>query len=490
MITRREFLRGVGFGLTCLASTGYAQSRPVTTSRPNVIIVLCDDLGYGDLGCYGHPIIRSPHLDRFAREGIRFTSFYAAAPNCSPSRAGLLTGRTPYRVGMYDVVGKKTQGLTLPTSEITIAKTLAAAGYETAHFGKWHLTPTATPPVGTTKPSSVIPHGFKHSYSKKAPATELVRVFSSWLSSRAGSSSPFFAYIGLHESHEPVNRWSPPAFQQMYAPMPKGDVPDGGVMHPKTKAADRMVYYGCVSQLDSAFGALLRALEENGQRENTVVFFTSDNGPDNRCQYSFGSPGPFRGCKGRLYEGGIRVPALMQWPRGLGGGQTIDEPLISLDLLSTICGIAGVAPPTDRKIDGIDFRPALDGQKLKRTEPLYWAMWEARGGVQYAIRENDWKLLARSEPLPDNVSVIDHIKKGKIIGYELYNLRTDPGESVESSQREPEILARLTDSFRRHQAEVLAEGPMVNLEEHRRKARWAWPSGDFDPDTADDSMED
>ena len=473
--SRREFLRDLGFGAACLASAGLVRGEPPARPRPNIIVLLCDDLGYGDLGCYGHPVIKSPVLDQFAREGVRFTAFYAAAPNCSPSRAGLLTGRTPYRMGMYDVIGKPGCQLSFPDSESTIAEVLGAAGYDTCHFGKWHLDSRSAGSDNKTKPSDVVRHGFKRSYPDTGSATDTVRTFQRWASEHQSAEQPFFAYIGLHETHEPVELWSPQSYRRLYRKMSDVPVPDGSVPRNNAKPQDRPVYYGCVSQLDAAFGNLLEFLEKSGLRENTAILFTSDNGPDDRCPHSFGSPGPFRGTKGRVYEGGIRVPALLQWPGKLPAGMVCDEPVHGVDVLPTLCALAGVPLPQDHVLDGVDFTPALEGQPLKRTEPLYWGMWDARGGVQYAIRDGDWKLLAGAEPLKPEVKIIDHIKNGKIVRYELYNLRTDPGETRDLSETEPEALKRMIDRFTPLHAQILAEGPRVDLEEKRGKARWAWP---------------
>ena len=454
------------------------------SARPNIIIVLADDLGYGDLGCNGSPVIKTPHLDKFATEGVRLTACYATAPNCSPSRAGLLTGRTPYRVGVYDVIPGNAN-MRLREEEVTVAELLKGTGYDTYHAGKWHLTPERRKEKQPSKPAA-LRHGFDTSKSVREAADDnplralgsvedLVR----WVGGRKDQRRPFFAYLALTEPHAPVEKKVDPPYRKMYegkeAEAAARAVPQS-VRQPKAAVwENRTAYFGCVTQMDEAFGKLMKYLDDHKLRDNTFVLFTSDNGPEHRGAYSFGSPGAFRGAKGHVYEGGIRVPGIVRWPGQIKPGTTCDEPIHGTDALPTLCTLAGAKVPADRVIDGVNFLPALDGKKLTRARPLYWGMWAGRGGPQYALRDGDWKVVAFTEPLSKDRRVIEHIKDGKVVKFELYNLRTDSAETTDLSTREPEVFARMKQAFLKLHKEVLAEGPTWDLEEHRGKAQAAWP---------------
>ncbi len=476
MVNRRGFLRALAGGAAASAAPGLAASAAGRrTGRPNVVLVFCDDLGYGDLGCYGNPITKTPNLDRFASGGVKFTHCYAAAPNCSPSRVGLLTGRTPFRVGMYDIMTGATAKRTLPESEITVAELLKGVGYDTFHAAKWHLSRK------DEAPEAAKTHGFDVTEPRSGSATETVAAFARWLDGRGDASHPFFAYLAVHETHEPVQKWSPERYRAMYgqaearraaAGMPYGWVPKYGK---RSRSGDPRVYYGAVSQLDAAFGRLLEVLEERGLRDDTFLFFTSDNGPEHRAGFSFGSPGPLRGAKGHLHEGGIRVPGLLQWPGRTKPGAVCDQPINGTDVLPTLCALAGAAVPTDRVIDGTNLLPALEGNPLTRPRPLYWSMWAGRGGFQYAMREGDWKILAGTPPLPDGRTVLEHIKSGDMARWQLVNLRADPTESKDLSGAEPDRFEAMKRAFLALHREVLAEGPDWDLEEMRKKARYLWP---------------
>jgi arylsulfatase A len=302
------------------------------TSRPNILLVVADDLGYGDLGCYGHPEIKTPHLDQLAREGRKLTACYSAAANCSPARAALMTGRTPYRVGIYNQLAFLTP-LPLRTSEITIASLLRKAGYATAQVGKWHLNGFFNLP-GQPQPND---HGFDHwfavqknalpnhrnpytfvrngipqgpieGYSGPIVAGEAV----AWLTSARDKSKPFFLYVTFNEPHEPIA--TDPRHEAHYR-----------TRHPDDPS--RVAYYGNVTQMDAALGRILQALESEGLTGNTLVWFTSDNGPARTRWHAAGSTGGFREFKGHLSEGGIRVPGFLRWPGRIRSGSTGDAPL-------------------------------------------------------------------------------------------------------------------------------------------------------------------
>ena len=415
-------------------------------ARPNIIILLADDLGYGDLACYGHRHIQSPHLDRLAKDGIRFTDFYAAAPVCSPSRAGLLTGRTPSRMGIHDWIPAKSP-VHLPRDEVTIAALLKGVGYQTCHVGKWHLNGL----FNSQKQPQPNDHGFDHwmatqnnaGYSHENPVNFVrngervgeTKGFSSdlivdeavqWLQDRK-DTNPFFLNLWFHSTHEPV------ATSKQYADL------YAEVMHP-----DKAQYFGNVTQMDAAIGRLLKYLEDQQLAENTLILFSSDNGPETLNRYkggnrSHGSPGSLRGMKLWLYEGGIRVPGILRWPAQVKAGQVIATPVHFCDLLPTLCELAGAELPHQRALDGVSLVPLLRGENLSRSRPLYWQYNRALGASNLAVRDGDWKLLADAEAL------------------ELYNIEEDPKETRLLNSDEPERLEQLTAKLRKMRDEVAAD---------------------------------
>ena len=368
------------------------------TARPNILLVLADDLGYGDLGCYGHPTVRSPNIDRFAREGLRLTDCYSAAPNCSPARAGLMTGRTPTRVGIYNWIPTFCP-MHLRKSEVTIASLLREAGYATCQVGKWHLS-GALDDASQPQPDA---HGFDHwfatqnnalpnhrnpfnffrngqrvgqlrGYSAPLVAAEATK----WLNEQWDRSKPFFLFACFHEPHEPIA--TEPQFARHYAATPPSLAP----------------HHGNITQLDAGFGALLKTLDDLKVREDTLIWFTSDNGPAITGIHPHGSAGPLRDKKGYVYEGGIRVPGILQWPDQLPAGSVSQLPVGGVDVLPTLCAVAGIQPPQDRVIDGVNVLDGLRSTDLwQRPKPLYWQFHRARGDVRVALRDGDWKIVAQ-----------------------------------------------------------------------------------------------
>ncbi|MEX0936279.1 MAG: sulfatase-like hydrolase/transferase [Pirellulales bacterium] len=443
--------------------------------RPNILVVLCDDLGYGDLACYGNATIQTPHLDRLASQGVRFSQCYAAAPVCSPSRAGLLTGRIPNRVGVYDWIPAGSE-VHLPRDEISVAALLKQAGYATAHVGKWHLcgkfNREAHPQPAdhgfdhwfstqnNAAPSHHNPRNFVRlgepvgeleGYSSALVADEAIR----WLDSRGDggqAEKPFCLFVWFHEPHEPI------ASAEQYVEL-----------YPEASKRGEALYYGNVTQMDAAVGRLTSALDERGLAEQTLVWFTSDNGPETLNRYpsawrSHGWPGELRGMKLHLYEGGIRVPGIVRWPGQVEAGQLSDEPICGVDLLPTLCEVAGVEPPDDRPIDGASILPVFQGQQLERETPLYWQYGRALGGPKIAMRTGDWKLLAHVPPADGpggnaQVQSKAHYAGGEPQRYELYNLANDPRESLDLAEREPQRVRRLARRMRELADELRADGP-------------------------------
>jgi arylsulfatase A len=451
--------------------------------RPNILVVLADDLGYGDLACYGHPVIKTPHLDRFAREGLRFTDCYAAAANCSPARTGLMTGRTPTRVGIHNWIPMFSP-MHVRRSEVTIATLLRNAGYATCHVGKWHLNGDFNLP-SQPQPSD---HGFDHWFSTqnnalpnhkdpfnfvrngkpvgplKGYAAPLVADEAiAWLEKGRDEQKPFFLYVCFHEPHEPIA--SDKRFADMYPPLAAGE--------PTRADLSRAAHHGNVTQMDDAFGRLAAALDRLKLSESTFLLFTSDNGPAITGIHPHGSAGPLRAKKGHLYDGGIRVPGILRWPGHTTAGETSDTPICGVDLLPTLCSVAGIPVPSDRKIDGTDILPLLEGKPVVRTTPLYWHFLRASSKTKVAMRIGDWKLLAQldspalkpsADLLPEEMKAI---KTAELVAFELYNLKTDIGEKTDLAKSEPDRLARMSTAMKSLYHKVREESPVWDA--------WTWP---------------
>lgn len=437
-----------GTSLIGLLAAAFVAAEP---PRPNVVLFLADDLGYGDLGCYGHPRIRTPNLDEFARQGVRLTQCYSASAVCSPSRSAILTGRTPHRNGVYTWIAEDSE-VHLRRSEIALPRLLRDAGYATAHFGKWHLNGGLTrrdqPQPGdhgyetwfatqnNAAPSHRNPENFVRNgtpvgrlegYSAPLVVDEAIR----WLSTKRDPAKPFFLAVWTHEPHLPIE--TDPTFQRPYEDLPP----------------DVRQHHGNVSQLDHAFGKLMQALDDRELAGSTLVIFTSDNGPegDGLSGRTRGSTGGLRGRKRSLHEGGIRVPGLARWPGRIPAASTRDVPVIGSDLFPTVLAACGVGRPTDRSIDGANVLPVLVGSArvVERPRPLYWRlhMTPPRENLHIAFREGEWKLLASRD--------FQH--------FELYDLATDPGEQHDLAGREPGRLKAMQARLKAVDAEVLAEGP-------------------------------
>ena len=382
--TRRRRPRQLDEPTAWTSFTASASATLPPPSRPNIVICLLDDAGAGDAGALGHPLLQTPNIDAFAARAVAFSQAYSGAPNCSPSRASLLTGRAPYRTGVYDFLSKQSGAMHLHRRERTIANLLRDSGYATAHYGKWHL---SRGKFGYTP----WRFGFEHSNGSYLAASALLRAFVGWVSlGRTSQDQPFFAYIALWEPHEPVHRWSPRRTQSLYTsrvlaraaaedaavpvgkkgkklrrPPPPASLEElapnvasggGGCVWRLPRRNPPRVYYGAMSQVDESFGTMVRELDRIGQRDNTIVVLTSDNGPEHRELNSWGSSGGLRGAKGYIYEGGIRIPMLVQWPAGIRAAPfVLHEPVHQWDLLPTLCAAAGIAPPTDRTIDGVSL---------------------------------------------------------------------------------------------------------------------------------------
>lgn len=446
--------------------------------RPNILVILCDDLGYGDLECYGHPHIKTPHLNKLAAEGIRFTDFYSAAPVCSPSRVGLLTGRSPNRAGVYDWIPAAgdqprpdaREQVHLRRSETTIPALLKSAGYATCMSGKWHCNSRFNhadqPQPGNfgfdhwfatqnnaapshENPNNYVrngePAGPLEGFSCQIAADELI----DWLTARVAQEqdAPFFAYLAFHEPHEPVA--SPKHLVETYRQVAANE--------------DEAQYFANVTNVDVAVGRVISALEEYKLRENTLVIFTSDNGPETLDRYagasrSYGKADPLRGMKLHTYDGGFRVAGIMSWPARMEGGRVEQTPVTSLDFLPTFCQLGKANVPHHLQLDGTSFLPIMENRSLQRDRPLVWCYFNAINDARVAMRHGKWKVLARLNagefPRLQNVtgSRKNLIMEAALTNFEIYDVENDVAEQknlVNSDDpRIGDLQSMLTTHFR------------------------------------------
>ncbi|MSR31695.1 MAG: N-acetylgalactosamine-6-sulfatase [Gemmataceae bacterium] len=416
--------------------------------QPNIVLFLADDLGWGDLACYGHPLMKTPNLDAFAKQGVRFTQSYSASAVCSPSRSAILTGRTPYRNGVFTWIPEK-QEIHLRKTEMALPKLLREAGYTTCHVGKWHLNshfnqPTQPQPndhgydhwlatQNNAAPSHAFPTNFVRNGVLAGKADDysapfIVKEAASWLANKRDKNKPFFLAVWSHEPHYPIA--AAEKFKALY---------------PGLTDKVQLEHHGCVSQMDFAFGQLMKTLEDMKLAENTVVYFTSDNGPegDGVTTPGRGSTGGLRGRKRAVYEGGIRVPGLLRWPGKVEAGGVCHIPVIGSDLFTTLCQVGGAKIPSDRVIDGGNLLPAVKGEKVERQRPLYWRCDIAPGQMKIAMRIDDWKIVANEA----------------LNRFELYNLATDEKETTDLALQETKEFARMKESLLRLNREIESEGP-------------------------------
>lgn len=398
-------------------------------TTPNIILMMADDLGYGDTGFNGNEIIMTPHLDKMAEEGVKLTHFYAGGPVCSPTRGTCLTGRHYFRYGIWSAnVGH------LPKQEITLARMLKEKGYTTGHFGKWHLgtlNPTSSPKGEKRKPELNFAPPWERDYdrsfvvessvatwnpgSNKNPfyddgvplpgddesllggaARVIVDRAIPFMKEAVDQDRPFLAVIWFNAPHEPIK--AGPEYLKMY----EGH---GEAAH----------YYGCITEMDEQVGRVRESLREWGIAEDTLIFFCSDNGPEGKTikGKKAGTTAGLRGRKRSLYDGGVRVPAVVEWPGKLEGGETVEVPLSTLDYFPTIQSLVQYAMPDSRPIDGQDIMPILAGKTDKRSKAI---PFRAKAGA--TLVKDHFKLI---------------LQKG-----ELYDLSTDWGEENNIAREHPE----------------------------------------------------
>ena len=458
---------------TCLALAwlclGVAELAADDADRPNIVVVLCDDLGYGDIECYGHPHIKTPHLNKLATEGIRFTDFYSAAPVCSPSRVGLLTGRSPNRAGVYNFIPGG-RDIYMRSSEVTIAQLLKNGGYATCMSGKWHcngkFNSTRQPQpdsagfdhwFGTqnnASPSHENPENFVRNGKKVGPLKGyscqlVVDEAVTWLTAQQQKApeQPFFMYVAFHEPHEPIA--SPKRLVERYSSVATSE--------------NEAQYFANVANVDVAVGRLMASLKELGVDKNTLVVFTSDNGPETlnryrRAKNSFGRATPLRGMKLWTTDAGFRVAGIMRWPERIKPGLVVSHPVSSLDFLPTFCDLAKTSIPSDLALDGTNFLPSLENKALQRTKPLLWVFYNALNERRLAMRDGDWKVMAKLNiAKQQNVTKKNEalVKAAKLSDIQIFKITEDIGESEDLSSSMPEKLAELTQRLETHYQELL-----------------------------------
>ncbi len=456
---------------TLVLPPAIAQAQPASPplgDRPNVLFILADDLGWGDLGCYGNKFVRTPNLDRLASEGALFTNFYVCGSVCSPSRCAFFTGTYPARQKIHGhfatAESNRNRGMTqwLDPQVPNLASTLKAKGYITAHIGKWHLT-TETDGAPTTADYGFNYVGATERGAEVDKADPYYRANSTKLFVdqtlefiRSNPNKPFFVQLWTLVPHATLN--PTPAQISKY-----NNLSNPGIPH---KSA-RTLYYASVDDLDTQIGRLMDGLRKLGVSDNTLVVFSSDNGPEeifikNAGHTGVGSPGPFRGRKRSLYEGGVRVPFIVRWPGHVPAGRIDDESIVAgCDLLPTIDHLTGLSLPPDTILDGEIVTDILLGKPRPRTAPL---MWEWRFNIaghpssvspRLAIRDGHWKLLLN----PDRSRV------------ELYDLTTDRMQVDNVAAQNPEVVEKLARQVV-DWSKTLPEGPS---DPGNANNRYPWP---------------
>ncbi|TDC54608.1 hypothetical protein E1212_02365 [Jiangella ureilytica] len=392
--------------------------QPATLSRPNIVLVVMDDLGYGDLSCMGNTILRTPRIDSVAADGITLRHMYAASAVCTPSRAALLTGRYPQRVGLPRVLTPR-DGTGLPAWEYTLPEMLRDAGYRTAMFGKWHL--------GCRPEHYPTRHGFDE-YAGLLYSNDMhpVELFEGEKISTADVDQAALTRAYTDQAIDFVERQAGrPFFVYLAHTMPH--IP----LHVEDEFRGRSAggrYGDVVESLDHHIGRLLDRLDDLGLSDDTIVMITSDNGP-----WFEGSTGGLRGTKLHTYEGGIRVPFVARWPGRIPAGAVSDEPVCLFDLLPTLAGMAGAAVPQDRPIDGVDVSAVLAGGSQPQPRPLFFFHWWTLNAVRYGR----WKLHLDRFPRDPNRA------QGKELP-QLFDLELDPAETYDLRHGRLDVLEHLT----------------------------------------------
>ena len=409
-------------------------------ATPNIVFIFADDWGWGDLSCHGHKWLKTPHIDRLAREGTDFQQFNVLNPVCSPSRTAAMTGQYPARYCVHQHFAapalnhQRNMPDWLDPKAPTLPRYLRQAGYRTGHFGKWHLSNAQTP--GGPKPEKYgIDEFAVFNGGQGWPVPDLHATAANTVAFiKANKAKPFYINVWLHESHTP------------HVPTAKS------LEQWKHLDERKQVYAAVISDGDNAVGAILDALKEEGLADDTVVIFSSDNGPESAAAkagpkkadpdakaagydtyYSVGETGGLRGRKRSLFEGGVRVPFIVRWPGRTPAGATNSATVLTaVDLLPTLCAAAGVKLPSEYRGDGENLLEAFRGKAVARTKPIFWE-WQGKKAEpdwwpRLAVRDGDWKLV-----------LTEDAKRA-----ELYQVTEDRAEAADVAKAHPAVVARLS----------------------------------------------
>ena len=460
----------------CKEKTIKNEEKKAFDKPPNLLLILVDDLGYGDLASYGHHIVKTPNIDKIAKEGIKYTQYYAPSPLCSPSRAGLLTGRMPYRTGIRSWIPDHSD-VHIGENEITLAHLLKAKGYDTAVMGKLHLNggveminqPQAKDmgfdysfviPGGWAKNSKVEsensngrlrrgkifpdnywrngePVGITNKFSGALVADEI----STWLDKQE-KEHPFFIYASFSEVHVPIS--SPKKYLNMYDDYITDTAKDDPYLFhmewSNQPHRGQGEYYANISFMDAQVGKIIEKLKAINELDNTIIIFTSDNGPvtrEARKKWELNMAGEtngLRGRKGDVFEGGIRVPAIVSYPPKIKAGQTSHEPIYGLDWLPTLAELMDFEIPQDRVIDGQSVVNSMVERDVVRNKPMIWGIDYKKNeepDEEWAIREKDWLLIFDREEQPKY----------------LFNIAVDPYQVSNLLEKRDDIVEPLFDKF-------------------------------------------
>lgn len=442
---RRSFLKIVGAGAAALALPGRVRAAG-DERKPNILMIYADDLGYGDLGCYGGKLVATPNIDRLAAAGVRCTDGYATAPVCAPSRCGLMTGAYQQRFGMQGNTDRNAPGYVIPREHKLMPEAMKAAGYVTGHIGKWNVKREAAEAFDevyelidweadyfSDEQGNYIGVNGGHASGKRQGVWGPWREGDEYLTDRLGRRAAEFI-----EKHKAETFFLYLAFNAVHSPWQAKKADEARFAHIENETL--RFYAAMLASLDENVGRVLDKLKAAGLEENTLVVFVSDNGP------AYGSPsiqgwpadrwptpvlagsaGPLNGHKGQMYEGGIREPFILRWPARLKAGQVYREPVITMDLHPTFLAAAGAAIPEGTKLDGVNLLPYLGGEKSGAPhERLFWKM-----GATGAVRQGDWKLVVWHEN-----------------SQQLFNLKEDLEEQRVLNDAHPEVKARLYEAWK------------------------------------------
>jgi arylsulfatase A len=477
-MNRREYLKAAGLGLATLFMPGCAgiSRQLVRKHPPNIVLIVSDDQGYNDLGCYGGTEIKTPNLDRLAKEGVRLTSFYVTWPACTPSRGSLLTGRYPQRNGTYDMFrnDKVDQDYLytteeyavswemvggMDTSEVLIPRVLKKAGYVSGIFGKWDL--------GQLHRFLPLQRGFDDFYGyvntgidywtherygvpsmyrDNKPTTEDKGTYATDLFRREAikfiekhKDQPFFCYVPFNAPHMASNLERPRPGVQAPLEYIRSHYGDYDPKKANTRRAKRMRYMAAVTYMDEAIGQMMDLLKKHRLEDNTIVIFFSDNGGSE----SAADNTPFRGGKSQMFEGGLRVPCIVRWPGFIQPGSVCDEFLNSMDIFPMLCDAAGIRTPNGVKLDGFDMTPVLAGKQKSHRKEMFW---QRRGDKAARVGNYKW------------------VESSRVSG--LFDLSSDIGEQHDLSEEKPEVLSMVKSRFaawKKSMAEAEPRGPFRNF---------------------------